>query len=289
LFEFGYRDVGGVSQYIRGRYIAPYLNDLGKNQSYCIDEQSALQEYISNPLFRRIIDRGNYEYINGHYCLRDSKYIGINSKGEKFLTIYAREHMAECCLVFECRHEKMSVSLSGGAIRKTGVSSNKLVYTDKNGKSLVTEEGLATRKKVLQMMEERAIAEKSFNQMTVDLMTAKGITVEGLADKTGLSEQTIKNMRNDPNKNIGIEAVLAVSIAMNLTPETRELYIDKSPNKWRNTEDMSICRFLMGSCGSMSVADFNRKLLECGSTPLTPLIAGFNEDVFLRPRTEMIS
>ena len=289
LFEFGYRDVGGVSQYIRGRYIAPYLNNLGKNQSYCIDEQSALQEYISNPLFRRIIDRGNYEYVNGHYCLRDSKYIGINSKGEKFLTIYAREHMAECCLVFECRHEKMSVSLSGGAIRKTGVSSKKLVYTDKNGKSLVTAEGLATRKKVLQMMEERAIAEKSFNQMTVDLMTAKGITVEGLADKTGLSEQTIKNMRNDPNKNIGIEAVLAVSIAMNLTPETRELYIDKSPNKWRNTEDMSICRFLMGSCGSMSVADFNRKLLECGSAPLTPLIAGFNEDVFLRPRTEMIS
>ena len=289
LFEFGYRDVGGVSQYIRGRYIAPYLNDLGKNQSYCIDEQSALQEYISNPLFRRIIDRGNYEYVNGHYCLRDSKYIGIDRKGEKYLTVYARKHMAECCLVFECKNEKIVASLSGGAIHKTGISNKKCVYTDRDGKSLVTEEGLAARRKILQRMEERAVAEKNFNQMTVDLMTSKGITVEGLADRTGLSEQTIKNMRNDPNKNIGLEAVLAVSIAMNLSPETRELYIDKSPNKWRNTEDMNVCHFLLGSSEGMSVADFNRKLLEHGSTPLTPLITGLNEDVFLRPRTELIS
>ena len=129
-------------------------------------------------------------------------------------------------------------------------------------------------------MEERAVAEKNFNQMTVDLMTSKGITVEGLADKTGLSEQTIKNMRNDTNKNIGLEAVLSVSIAMNLSPETRELYIDKSPNKWRNTEDMNVCHFLLGSSEGMSVADFNRKLLEHGSAPLTPLITGLTKMCF---------
>ena len=280
LFEFGYREVGGVSQYIRDKLVAPYLSDLGKNQTYCVDESDAIQEYIRNPNFRKIIDRGNYEYVDGHYCLRDPKYIGVNYKGEKFLTSYAKEHMAECCLVFEYMYERIVSSASGGAIRKSVASNKKYVYTDKHGESHITEEGMMIRERVKSIMKERSKAEKSFNQMTVDLMEYKGLTVPKLAERTGLSVDTIKNMRNNPNKKLDIETVVAACIGMGLSYETSMKYIEKSPSKLTETEQMYYYRYALMEWSDLTVAQVNRKLIQSGASPLTGLIEGFNEDIF---------
>ena len=282
LREFGYREVGGISQFIRGQQVDPYISALGKNETYTIDEYDGIQEYIHNPLFRRIIDRGNYVYADGHYCIRDKKYVYTDNEGKKRLTQYAREHMDECCLVFEYKYEKMVASSADGAMRKSVTSSKKCIYTDKLGESLVTEEGLQMRKKIELQMEERAVTIKSFNQMTVDLMKQKNITVEGLAEKTGLSEETIKNMRNNPLKKVAIEAVIAVSIAMGLSAQTAEAYIESAPNKLLETVDMNLYRYAMIAWSELSVAEVNRRLIQCGAAPLTNLIKGYNEDIFIK-------
>ena len=282
LREFGYREVGGISQFIRGKQVKPYLDRLGKNETYTIDEYEGIQEYLRNPVFRRLIDRGNYLYVDGHYCINDRKYIETDTDDNNHLTVYARENMDECCLIFEYKYEKITASTANGSLQKSVSSVKKCVYTDKFGESLVTEEGLAMRKKIELQMEERAVTTKSFNQMTVDLMTKKHFTVECLAEKTGLSEETIKNMRNNPNKRINIEAVVAVSIAMKLSPQTAQAYIESSPNKLLDTVDMNLYRYAIIEWNELSVAEVNRKLLECGAAPLTNLIDGYNEEVFVR-------
>ncbi len=190
--------------------------------------------------------------------------------------------MDECCLVFEYKYEKMVVSSADGAMRKSMTSSKKCIYTDKLGESLVTEEGLQMRKKIELQMEERAVTIKNFNQMTVDLMKQKNITVEGLAEKTGLSEETIKNMRNNPLKKVAIEAVIAVSIAMGLSAQTAEAYIESAPNKLLETVDMNLYRYAMIAWSELSVAEVNRRLIQCGAAPLTNLIKGYNEDIFVK-------
>ena len=280
LYEFGYREVNGIGQYIRGLQIAPYLSVLGKNETYTIDEIDAIQEYFTNPVFRRLIDRGNYLYVDGHYCLRDSKYISVDEKGNKALTEYAKQHMDECCLVFEVRYNKTDITENGSSLHKSVASTKSYVYRDKFGGSLMTEESLFVRKQIEKEMEEKALSEKSFNQMTVDLMKMKKITVEKLAEKTGLSVETIKNMRNNPNKQFTIEAVVAVCIALNLSYNISLSYIDRSPSKLTETKQMYFYRYALREWNDLTVSEVNRKLIQCKALPLTDLIQGYNEDIF---------
>ena len=108
LYDFGYTAVREISRYINGQRIPSYISDLSKNKTYTVDEKDSIAEYISNEKFRRLIDTGAYEYLEGHYCLRDDRYIAVDHEGKRHLTPYARQHMNECCLVFGIRYEYSS-------------------------------------------------------------------------------------------------------------------------------------------------------------------------------------
>ena len=280
LYEFGYREVGGIGQYIKGSRVPSYISRLGRNETYTIDENEAIEEYINNSKFRKILDLGLYEYVEGHYCLRESKYICVDHLGKKHLTSYAREHMDECCLVFEVKYENILSSFVGGVLHKGGVSRKVITYTNKNGGSVVTTEGLKKRREIEKYLAEARLIQKDFNQMTKELMKSKGFTIERLAEQTGLSVETIKNMRNDPETRFTIEAVTAVCIAMHLSSETSKVYIEKSPAKFLDTIDMQLYNYALLEWSDNTVAEVNRKLIECGAKPLTNLIAGLNEEVF---------
>ncbi len=281
LYEFGYTEVRGIGIYLNGTLIPPYLSDLGSDQTYTVDEIDAVQEYVSNPLFTKVLDTGYYVYVEGHYCLDNRKYVAYDHFGDKHMTAYARDHMRECCLVFDIKDESIISSVAGNVLRKTSAKKKVVTFTGKNGESLVTAEGLEVNRTIDQEIEEEANVEKNFNQLTVDLMTMKHITIGRLADSTGLSEETIKNMRNDPDKKIGIEAVVAVSIAMGLSYDDALKYIERSPSKLTGTRQMRLYRYALKHWYRLPVAEVNRKLIECKGTPLTNLIRGLNEDIFI--------
>ena len=187
LYEFGYREVGGISQYIKGSRVPSYLSTLGRNETYTIDESETITEYLNNPKFRKMLNTGKFEYVEGHYCLRDSRYISFDHLGYKHLTSYAREHMDECCLVFEIKYENIISSFVGGVLHKDGVSRKVITYTNKNGGSLITNEGLKKRREIEKYLAVARLIQKDFNQMTKELMKSKGYTIDRLSAETGLS------------------------------------------------------------------------------------------------------
>ena len=75
-------------------------------------------EYLRNPKFRQVIDSAYYVYAEGHYCLDDSRYVVKDHLGFKHLTSYAREHMDECCLVFEIKYDSRIGSFFNGVLHK---------------------------------------------------------------------------------------------------------------------------------------------------------------------------
>ena len=87
-------------------------------------------------------------------------------------------------------------------------------------------------------------------------------------------------MRNDPDKRIGIEAIVAVCIAMGLSYDTSMRYIDKSPSKLTETEQMYYYRYALKEWSGHSVAEANRKLIQSNAEPLTELIQGYEDDIF---------
>ena len=250
-----------------------------KNQTYSVDEWKAIREYQRNIEFRELIDTGRYEYIEGHYCLRDYKYIWFDHLGHKHLTDYAREHMDECCLVFEIGYESVTPAISGSVIRK-GSTRKVIRYISREGGSPVTQQGLEWREKVRKAMEEHQAARKTFNQMTVDLMELKNMRVGDLAEKTGLSVDTIKNMRNNPAKAVKIEEIVAVCIALHLSRETIIEYINRVPSSFCETDEDNYYRYALMEWNDLSVAEVNRRLIEGGIRPLTNLVSGLDSDIF---------
>lgn len=279
LLEFGYRQVSGISVYIKGQKVPSYVSSLGKNQTYTVDEFEAVLEYLNNENFRKLIDTGFFVYVDGHYCVDDRKYISYDHYGRRHLSEYAKYHMDECCLVFDIKYESVIAAISGGVLHKT--ASRKVIkYTNRNGGSLLTEEALALRKRIETEIAESNKFRSDFNQMTKDLMKKTGFSIDRLADETGLSVETIKKMRTSPNVRFNIETIAAVCIAMHLTRDICELYIDRSPAKFLDDSvDMRLYKYAVFHWYEESVADVNRKLIQHGVNPLTNLITGLDEDI----------
>ena len=278
LSDFGYKDVRGMTQYVDGRKIPSYISNLPDNKTYSIDENEALNEYLSNPKFRSLIDTGLFEYIEGHYCLKHEKYIYRDQFGNKRMTYYAREHMADCCLVFEIKYSGSGVVSFAGILHKGNSIPKSKIYDDSGNNPLVTKEGKELREKIERMRSERNKTIPNFNEMTRRLMSEHGFTVETLSEATGVSVGTIKNMRSNSEKAIKIESIVAVCIAMHLDYKVSEEYIRKAPSSFLGTIDMDFYQFALIHWSNMTVAQVNRKLLESEIIPLTGLIAFESEE-----------
>lgn len=114
--------------------------------------------------------------------------------------------------------------------------------------------------------------------MTVELMQRRNVTVGMLADETGLSEDTIKNLRNRPNIIFPIQEIVAVCIAMHLPPAISMEYIRISPSKFQTTVEMKLYEYALIQWYMRPVAEVNRKLVEMDAQPLTNLVDGFDEN-----------
>ena len=281
LMDFGYNEVRGILRTANGKLVPAFYSTLAKGEVYCVDEKDALQEYIRNPEFRRILGSGRYLYVreNGCYCLNDSRYLFFDHIGRPHLRGFAREHMSECCLVFREEYENYAVRLINGILQKgNGRGKKKIQYVGANGESAVTQEGLDLRKKIEKQMAETAAVKMDFCGMTVKLMERKRVSIEMLAERTGLSVETIKRMRTRTDFQFSIQYVIAVCIGLHLSPETSEEYISVSPAKFLNTVDMRLYQYTLMQWYNEDVAVVNRRLVEAGAEPLTNLVDGYDEN-----------
>lgn len=168
-----------------------------------------------------------------------------------------------------------------GALQKgstVGRGRRSIKYVNEKGGSPATQAVLLLRKQIEAQMQEAARFQKSFNDMTVELMECNGFTVGRLADETGLSEDTIKNLRNRPNIIFPIQEIVAVCIGMHLPPAISMEYIRISPSKFQTTVEMKLYEYALIQWYMRPVAEVNRLLVEAEVQPLTNLVDGFDEN-----------
>ena len=279
LLDFGFSEVKGVRQSANGDLVPAYLSTLGKNETYTIDEAQALQEYLENEQFRKLLNSGRFVYLEGHYCLNHRNYIAEDQMGYLHLTRYAREHMSECCLVFRLSYQGAFARIVNGVLQKGGGRGRKqLTFVRYDGSPATTEEGLALRAQIEKEMAQSGEVLTNFNQMTKLLMKQNRMTISDLAEASGLSEETIKNMRNDPERIFPIQEILAVCFAMHLPYEVSEEYLRLAPSKMLNTVDMRIYRFGLINWYQLPLRTVNRRFVEAGAKPLTNDVDGFDKN-----------
>lgn len=279
LLDFGYNEVRGLQQSANGGLIPSYISELSDDETYTIDEADGVREYIRNPEFRKIMDAGAFVYVEGHYCLNKKEYVVEDQFGFRHLTMYAREHMDECCLAFRKTYQNAVTRFINGILQKGfGKGRRAIQYQKKDGTSAVTEEGERLLAQIKSEMAERFLVRKSFNDLTCDLMDRRKMTKGRLAEATGLSPETIQNMRNAPDIAFSVQEIVAVAIALHLPREVSEEYIQRSPGKFLDTEDMYCYQYALNNWYTLPVAVVNRKLVDMGILPLTRLVQGYDDN-----------
>lgn len=101
--QIGYEEALGTCIFVDGQYYFPLAFKKGileKNQTFIIDKKSFNKLCTENNYFNQLIQTEKFVYVGYVVCINDSKYIQYTNENKYDLTDYAREHVDECCLIF---------------------------------------------------------------------------------------------------------------------------------------------------------------------------------------------
>lgn len=114
LIDVGYEEVIGAFNYIDGRYVRPHKARKGyltPNKTFTISVKKAATLCLINTELQKALDEGRYSFVDNHFVLNNPAFLEIDKSNKTVLTHYARNHMDECCLLFE-------LSIAGNTIEK---------------------------------------------------------------------------------------------------------------------------------------------------------------------------
>ena len=119
LVELGYSEAEGVMNYINGKYVRDHgcSGSWPAGAIYTIPFNDATLLYGSDLGFTRAIDSGQYIYVDGHFCLKDRKYVRLGRNNTYYMTEHARHNIDECCIAFKASgrngHSQYEFGLAG--------------------------------------------------------------------------------------------------------------------------------------------------------------------------------
>lgn len=230
MIDLGYTEAIGVYTYIDNHYILSHAFErsaLKNNQTFSIGMQDALCEYAINADFKKLLDSGKYIYVDAHFCINDSKYIRQSEAGYAELTDYARQHIDECCLIFDIKtrkNNKYGTQFYTECVLFRSIASDTIVeakYSTSAQNSIVDARAEELKKignsaKQLATIMRRLPA--TFADTLVSHMERLGCTEESLAEKSLTHAKTIQRLRNDLRYKSKLETVIAICIGLQLHP-----------------------------------------------------------------------
>ena len=235
--QLGWDVAAGTFIYIDGHRHDPFFfteGPLGPKQSFVIDKAGLDKVCEENPHIKELLDNGTFIYLGYVVCINDERYVRkardyekLCSGAEYELTDYAREHVDECCLIFNW--ESISGAYDDGGfygqcyLSKDVSVQNRIEHTyDPNFESNQTTESLAAQ--IEEYKEAFAVeddilsklhSKRTFPETLMYHMDRKEITVEELQFRSGISGTTIKKYRAGTSKP-DIENAMALFIGLNL-------------------------------------------------------------------------
>lgn len=246
--------------------------------SYEFDGLSFLHLYLRYPKFKQAIDSGKYVFVDGKVVLKSKKCLRM--KNGRLTTIdFSDEELSEYCLSLVHIHKPIAYhyrpvlgrrapgrhgpaySRKISAARETNIVEAKKVSSLKD----ITNDNLFV------MIGGGQEPPNNFCKALVHFMEVRGITVEQLADETGLSEKTIQRMRNDPDRTPSLESVVAVCVGLHLDAYDSDMLLHLAGYQLTNRKTDRIYRLFLNFAFKESVKDCNNMLIRLGMKPLTDL------------------
>lgn len=278
MVDAGYEEAVGAFTYIDGHYVPPHAFKKGsieKNQTFSVSAVDALVQSVMQPQLREDRQNGAYVYIDSHVCINAPKYIVKDEQGNHVMTEYARLHIDECCLAFTLKVKSTNKyqeefykecvlfrDANSGMVFEAHFAADKSKTVTDKAKTMT-----ACGKEVMDMMSRLP---RTFPESLNMLIEWSELTMEDLAERSLLSDRTIRRMRNEADYNPPIESVVALCIAMQLPPQFSRHLIEVSGNTFRYSNQAHFIyeSFILGFY-NQSIQDCNELLKAQGFKELT--------------------
>lgn len=199
MIELGYFETSGIRNYVNDAVVPDYgcAGRWLEKTTYTISARDAVRLAESDAEFEKLLCSGKYRYAEGHFCLNDGRYLIFDNAGKPYLTVYARNHIEECCLGFEVGGRYRKTAYSAGQAARNKVSP----VTDKYRAAykLVAEPGTAEYEKENQQRVDDGLLwhvfykemPDDFAAIVSEIMKRKGITQESLSLELGVDRKAL--------------------------------------------------------------------------------------------------
>ncbi len=280
LIELGYSQAKGISNFINGKPLDTFYfkdNVLKANQSFVIDEKNAAKLIEHNEDLRNLVINNIFIFISNVFVINDKKYVGQFTNGKAYLTDYARDHMDECCLIFDYENLKPSEKMFNSfcfVCRTVNISNYvEMSYSSQNKLELDND----SINKLLKKQNE----EKEFFKtlpttpgLTIkEHLQRKNMTQRQLADRSKISLRTIGYYVSEYDESHpDIYDVVALCIGLNLSYNYSKDLLTKfgfNIDAVHNTDYFAL-NFILQACHQGTIDSCNVILKQLGCSKKIP-------------------
>ena len=272
MIELGFPEAKGVYCFVGGNRIPDHAcaEEWDAGVTYSISRREAAQLIGTSRQFAAALRSSAYSYVEGHYCLNDSKYIYTGFGGYKRLTEYARKHIDECCIAFRVAGRYSRAAYSGKfAARKTEVK-------DKYQSRHAFDSEPKSKDRVMQNDRFSCDAEiwsklkkdlpDDFGEAVQFILDAKGITQSELAMRIGVSRFALSKWWTGPKT---LKHVVAICIALDIRADVGEELVRKAGLAFRNNGEHNLLHAMLFETKDLTVERANEILKQNGMEPVS--------------------
>jgi len=232
--------------------------------------------YIGSSAFRAVINQGNYVYVDDLFVMKPLALFLLKeglSPASFFLhnQRFRDASLTKYCLCIEYHIEAYPYNPDELYHSEGRVKKKVLVDAEK-----IADIDTISEDKFLQITSGGSEPPFKFNfgDMLKFFMEQKSITDERLSELTGIPTRTIGRMKNEDDYNPSIEKVVAVCIALHLSPCEALGLVDAAGLSFRATPRGRALRYLVTINYNQSVSACNAFLKRMRQDPLTVMDGG---------------
>ena len=224
MLQLGYTAAKGSLNYVDGRYITPFafssIENARGNETYVIDRKSVMELYKTDKEFQKIMQTGQFAYVDGHVVHCDSANIIRDFDGSR-LSGWANAHIDRVSLRFSKVYSGNHMyTYSFGKMNSEEAVRNSFRFLDMNGKMTLKEAEYAKN----QLMEEMPL---TFHGALSYIMKGR-VTVDELTQRIPISRSTLLRLRTEERKKYCLDQIVAICIGLNLPSWLSEILLDKA-------------------------------------------------------------
>lgn len=272
MIELGFPEAEGVYCFVGGNRIPDHgcSEEWDAGVTYSISRAEAANLIGTSRQFTTALRSSAYSYVEGHYCLNDSKYINTGFGGYKRLTEYARKHIDECCIAFRVAGRYSRADYSGKyAARKTEVKdkyqSRHAFDSEPKSKERVMQNKRFSADAKLWNTLKRELPDNLWDAVVM-IIDAKGISQNEAALRAGVSRASLRKWCMG---SATIHHLVAICIALNVRADVGEELIRIAGLTFRNSAEHDLLHAMLFETEDLNIERANEIMRQNGMETLS--------------------